>query len=214
MALNYIEIARKLNECDANLTALFKDENPDNTILQHIQAIKDYYHLSYSKAEEKQTIEAILINYADYVSYLEKVKQGRIGKSYEEASLIYKNAQEFIIHASDSRYLNVIKYDILKAGEILFWASTAVTLYASIYLLVLPMLMLQPVLGAAMLLTLGGLLIKSAVSCIYCFTEFKSLERHMKESENEINLLNFFIPKKVNPEPVPQELPSTHIPIN
>jgi hypothetical protein len=210
MPLNFLKLEQQLTECDNKLSALFLNEE-DKAILEHVQAIKNYYRLSYTKAKKKQTVEAIICDYEGYLTYLEQIKQFSVA-SFPDIS-VYENAckkaRDFITYSNDSRYLNVIKHNLLKVCELIFWASTALTLYASIYLLALPMILVQPVLGVAMMITIGGFLLKTAMNFIKCFVEFKSLERHKAEYKHEISLLSFFSPKKPDLKPeTSAELPS------
>ena len=95
----------------------------------------------------------------------------------------------------------------------MFWASTALALYASVYLIALPMLIVQPVLGIAMGITIGGFFLKSAINCVSCCTEFKGFGRHSAEYEHERMLFKFFFKpaqqfkqaSEAEPVPVPEE---------
>lgn len=206
MPLNYVNLQKRLDECDTKLAELFKGEPVTEVVLEHIEVVKDYYRLSYTKAQKDKTIEAIVKSYEDYVLHLQNVKTaGKLDKgdelSFDALKGEYKKAKYGIVYASDSRYLDVIKHDLLKVCELMFWASTALALYASIYLIALPMLLVQPVLGIAMAVTIGGFLLKAAADFITCLTEFRGFGRHAAEYKAEVNLLGFFAPKETEPKP-------------
>lgn len=197
MPLNYTKLEKRLSDCDNKLTELFKGQEENLLIQQHLAKVKKYYNLSYEKAEQDKTIETLVKSYEFYVQQLSEVKDGTITRD---------TMLESINYANDSRKLAVIYADLAKACELMFWVATGVTLYASIYLFALPMLLIQPVLGIATSITIGMLLIKTAANAIQCLSEFRSFGRHNEEYVSERTLLSFFKPE---PETDGSEMPDS-----
>lgn len=196
MPLNHTLSERRLSSCDANLSALFADTEISEAIQKHIKAVKEYYNSSYVKAQKNKTVEDIITSYEFYVEQLSKVKSGALPR---------QDMLDAINYANDERRLDVVWANLAKAAELIFWAGTAVTLYASIFLIALPMLIVQTPLGIASTIFIGGSLLASAAKCLNCLTEFRSFGRHDDEYVHETSLLSFFKPA-TNKRPAPEEM--------
>lgn len=185
MPLFYTRLEKRLAECDERLENIFKNMEEAQGIQSYIKNIQEYYALSYKKAKQNEkTIENIIKRYEYYVQSLELASQGEMPGDIK--TKIHTDGQ--------SRVIAVFLADTLKACELIFWAATAVTLYASIFLFALPMLLMQTPLGIGISIAIGGLLIQTAVNCVKCCTEFRTIERHDKEYKSELELLSFFQP--------------------
>ncbi|EHL32896.1 DUF5638 domain-containing protein [Legionella drancourtii] len=223
MPFNHTKLEKRLSDCDEKLSALFNDVEISDAIKKHIQEVQTYYNLSYTKAQKGKTAEAIVTTYEEYVIHLENVKNGTYwyttGRyTYEETLKSFNDAKAAMDYANDSRTIDAVKHNLANICALMFWASTALALYASVYLIALPMLIVQTALGIAMGITIGGFFLKSAANCIECFTGFKGFGRHSAEYEHENQLLNFlFKPAQTKSTPKPEAQPdqqdiSTEIP--
>lgn len=197
MPLNHTKLEKRLSDCDEKLSALFKDVETNNAIKKHLLEVQNYYNLSYTNTKKDKTAETIVSTYEEYIIHLENVKTGydwyKNGlHSYAEATAALDKAHDAIVYANTSRHIDVVRHDLANICALMFWASTALALYASVYLIALPMLIVQPVLGIAMGITIGGFFLKSAANCINCCSEFKGFSRHSAEYEHERMLFKFF----------------------
>lgn len=189
MPYNHKELEQRLSICDEKLSNLFTDKELDEQFKQKINAVKAYYNRSYAKAMTTKTVEAIAASYELFVEQLNKVKKGE---------LLPKDALEQIESIIQSRKINVIFYNLAKACELIFWKATTFSLYAGIFGVALPVLIVQPVLGIAVGITMVGALLAAAYKSLKCYAEFKSLSRHNTEYTHEASLVSFF-------NPAPQE---------
>ena len=218
MPLNHTKLEKRLSDCDEKLSALFKDVATNDAIQKHLLEVQNYYNLSYTNTKKDKTAETIVSTYEEYVTHLENVKTGTYWyttglHTYEEASSSLNKAHDAIFYANTSRQLEVVRHNLVNICALMFWASTALALYASVYLIALPMLIVQPVLGIAMGITIGGFFLKSAINCVSCCTEFKGFGRHSAEYEHERMLFKFFFKpaqqfkqaSEAEPVPVPEE---------
>lgn len=196
MPLNHTLSERRLSDCDAKLSALFADTDISEALQKHIKAVQEYYNTSYVKAKKNKTVEEIIVSYEFYVEQLSKIKSGE---------LPHPDMLDAINHANDARRIDVILANLAKTAELIFWASTVGTLFTSIFLIALPMLLLQTPVGILVSLTMGGLLIATTVNSIKCLTEFRSFGRHDDEYRHETSLLSFFKPAS-NHHPIPEEM--------
>ncbi|HBD7397745.1 DUF5638 domain-containing protein [Legionella longbeachae] len=186
MPYNHKILEQRLSTCDDQLSALFITEKElDDKIKQQIKAVQEYYNLSYTKATSAKTVEAIANSYESFVALLTKVKN---------KTMPPKEAMDALINTSQSRKVNVLFSNLTKACELLFWSSTAFSLYMGIFGIALPVLVIQPLLGVAVGITIVGAMLAAAYKALSCFTEFKSLSRHDTEYTNEANLVSFFKP--------------------
>ena len=183
MPLNYTKLEKRLNDCDNKLSALFT-KHPENEALQRqVKAVQHYYNLSYAKAKKDKTITKIINSYELYVQQLKMVKNN---------PLVSGKILKTINNANDARKIAVIFFDLAKAAESLFWVATGISLYASVFVIAIPMLIVQTPLGIALSIVIAGLLIKAVANCIQCMSEFRSYKRHQTEYVHEVNLLSFF----------------------
>ncbi len=223
MPFNHTKLEARLSKCDEKLNKLFNGFEISDAVKKHIQEVQDYYNLSYTKAQKNTTAEAIVTTYEEYVIHLENVKNGTYWyttgqNNYEETQKLLDDAKAAMNYANDSRNIGTVKHNLVNICALMFWASTALALYAAVYLIALPMLIVQIFLGIAMGITLGGFFLKSAANCIECFTEFKGFGRHSAEYEHERQLLNFlFKPAQTKSKQEPEAQPdqqeiSTEIP--
>ncbi|AUH72941.1 DUF5638 domain-containing protein [Legionella sainthelensi] len=178
------DIEKRLKKCDKKLRTLFQDYMKTHQLMsQTIQAIEQYYNTSYRKATRTKTIEQIASSYELLVDNLTQIKNSRLSPDM---------ALKQIGRDINSRKRNVIFHDVAKAAESLFWAATATTLYAAVFGIALPILIVQPVLGVAVGVTIIGAMLTAAYKSFACLTEFKSYSRHSLEYEHETNLVSFF----------------------
>ncbi|KTC83638.1 DUF5638 domain-containing protein [Legionella cincinnatiensis] len=201
MPYNHRILEQRLITCDDQLSALFATEKElDDKIKQQIKAVQDYYNLSYTKATSAKTVEAIAKSYESFVALLTKVKNKEMPP---------KEAIDALINTSQSRKVNILFNNLTKACELLFWSATAFSLYMGIFGIALPVLVIQPVLGVAVSITIVGAMLAAAYKALSCFTEFKSLSRHDTEHTNEASLVSFFKPAPLEREvisPINEEI--------
>ncbi|MFT4058089.1 MAG: hypothetical protein QM652_00915 [Legionella sp.] len=197
----------KLNNYHTQLSDLFAATNYPNA-QECIKKIQDYYDLSLRKSKHYETSEKILKTYKNYIELLAKLKS--IWSNYNAADVskvfaeqqsffynvdkIYKNAKTEILNTIQSRYFDVLLYDLYKIAELIFSAAAALSMYASIFLIALPMMLVQPPLGITVMITCGGLLLAAATKCFQSIKEFRTSSRHDDEYNNEKYLLDFFKP--------------------
>ncbi|KTD15684.1 hypothetical protein Lgra_0350 [Legionella gratiana] len=178
------DIEKRLKNCDKKLRTLFQDYMQTHKLMsQTIQAIEQYYNLSYRKATRTKTIEQITSSYELLVDNLTQIKNGKLSSDM---------ALNQISRDINSRKRNVIFHDIAKAAESLFWAATATSLYAAVFGIALPVLIVQPLLGVAVGITIVGAMLTAAYKSFACLAEFKSYSRHSLEYEHETSLVSFF----------------------
>ncbi|KTD09042.1 hypothetical protein Lgra_2277 [Legionella gratiana] len=184
MPYNHRKLERRLSICDKKLSALFASEKElDDKLKQQIKAVQDYYNLSYTKASSAKTVETIATSYESFVAGLTKVKHGEMS---------HIDAMDALLKTSESRKINVLFKNLAKTCELLFWSATAFSLYAGIFGIALPVLIIQPTLGIAVGITIVGAMVAAAYKALSCFTEFKSVSRHDAEYTNEVSLVSFF----------------------
>ncbi|WP_454784340.1 DUF5638 domain-containing protein [Legionella sp. WA2024007413] len=185
MPFNHTKLERRLKACNKKLRALFADV--EDVKLQHqVNAVNDYYNLSYTKATSAQRVEQIAASYESFVDRLTNVKNGELNP---------KEAAEQVGSACESRKIGVLFHNLAKACEFMFYAATAFSLYAGIFGIALPVLIVQPVLGVAVGITIVGAMLGAIYKAGNCLTELRSLSRHDTEYTNEISLVSFFKPK-------------------
>ena len=189
MPFNHTKFEKRLRAYDEKLHALFANAEIDQKIQSQIKAVKKYYNLSYTKATSAKKVEEIVSSYGLFVDQLTKVKSGELNP---------KAASEQIGSACESRKIGVLFHNLAKACELMFYAATAFSLYAGIFGIALPVLIVQPVLGVAVGITIVGAMLGAIHKAGTCLTEFRSLSRHDTEYTNEISLVSFF--KPVNKE--------------
>ncbi len=209
MPLYYTAHEQALKKLDRKLLALFKKEITINPALKNnVNAVIEYYRLSYKKAAKEKTIQAILGSYQDFIAEIESVKMNvancKPDSKNEEALKNINAAFAKISERCTNRQLDVALLNLAKACEIVFWLATAVTLYASFFLISIPMLLVQPPLGIITGIATLGLFGGVLSNCIRCMTEFRSLTRHRNEYSHEKSLLETFFSK---PKPDVIELP-------
>lgn len=191
MPYNHRKLELRLSACDKKLAALFAEKELGEKIKQQIKAVQNYYNLSYTKAVSAKTVEAIASSYESFIDNLTKVKNGEMSR---------QDAEDALLKTSESRKINVIYKNLAKACEFLFWSATTFSLYAGIFGLALPVLIIQPVLGAAVGITIIGAMLAAGYKALSCLTEFTSVRRHDKEYTNEMSLVSFFKPAPKKPE--------------
>lgn len=193
MPYNRTRMELRLSRCDENLSKLFAiiviDEVIGPTLQSQIKAVQEYYNTSYQKAKDTPKVENIISRYEEYIKLLTKVNEGK-STAEEVLDVLKKDVLKKISYNRDSRKIDVIFSNLAKACELLFWAAAAITLFSSIFMIALPIVIVQPPLGIAIMIAVGGLLLKSAINCFNCFREFRTLGRHRDEYLAENKLLN------------------------
>ncbi|MCW8400091.1 DUF5638 domain-containing protein [Legionella sp. PATHC038] len=187
MPVNHSKFELRLNTCDQELQSLFDDVQIGEKMQQKIDAVKNYYNLSYTKAISPKKVEAIVSSYETFIKQLDQVKKG---------SLTPKKALETVGSGCESRKIGILFHNLAKACELMFYAATAFSLYAGIFGIALPVLIVQPVLGVAVGITIVGGMLAAAYKALSCFTEFRSFSRHDAEYTNESGLIRFFKPEQ------------------
>lgn len=187
MPFNQRKLELRLRACDKKLHALFADQDAGEKLKQQIQAVQDYYNLSYTKATTSKKVEAIASSYELFVDQLTEVKNGKQAP---------KEASGKISNACESRKIGALFYNLAKACELMFYAATAFSLYAGIFGIALPVLIVQPVLGVAVGITIVGAMLAATYKAFSCLTEFRSFSRHDAEYTNELSLISFFKPAR------------------
>lgn len=178
-----MKLERPLGNYDTQLNDLFKEYNPNPTLLKQIKEVQDYYDLSYEKAKSKKTMKAIADSYGTFIDKLALVQQGDLSR---------EEMINTINEANYSRKISILIHNLIKACELIFWIAASVSLYASIFAIALPVLVVQPPLGIAITVAIGGLILKAAASCIQSLTEFRGFGRHDTEYSHEVSLVSFF----------------------
>ncbi|KTD00404.1 DUF5638 domain-containing protein [Fluoribacter gormanii] len=186
MPFNHRKLELRLNTCDKRLRALFANAEIGLKLEQQIKAVQNYYNLSYTKATSAKRVEEIAASYELFIEQLTDVKNG---------DMTPKEASERIGSACESRKIGVLFHNLTKACELMFYAATAFSLYAGIFGIALPVLIVQPVLGVAVGITIVGAMLAATYKAVACLTEFRSLSRHDTEYTNELSLVSFFKPK-------------------
>ncbi|KTD71060.1 hypothetical protein Lste_0384 [Legionella steelei] len=196
MPVNHSKFEPRLSNCDKELQKIFDGLQVDGKLQWQIDQVKDYYNLSYTKAVSEKRITEILISYELFIARLKQVKNGVI----KPKELIDETGS-----ACESRKISILFHNLTKACELMFYAATAFSLYAGIFGIALPVLIVQPVLGVAVGITIVGGLLAAAYKALSCFTEFRSFSRHDAEYTNEVSLISFFkpkLPKTVTLDPI------------
>lgn len=187
MPYNHTQLELRLNSCNQKLEDLFAEKPTQlDTIESDIKAVQSYYHLSYTKANTAQAVEKIAASYESFVEQLIQVKNGKLQP---------ETASEQMKSAIASRKMKTVFHNLAKAAELIFWAATTCTMYAAFISMALPLIMVQPLVGVAVGITVIGALLKSAFNALSCFKEFKSFSRHSVEYTREANLVAFFRPE-------------------
>jgi hypothetical protein len=187
MPYNHRELEHRLKKCKDDLKSLFDEHEKSHLMQKRIKAVDDYYTLSYAKASTANTVEQIARSYEAFVGNLAKVKSGEINP---------EQALNQISGSNGTRKRDVVFHDLAKACESVFWAATAFSLYAAIWGIALPVLVVQPVLGVAIAITIVGAMLKAAHKSLSCLGEMRAFGRHGDEYDNEASLVSFFKPER------------------
>lgn len=212
MPYNRRELEQRLLECDEKLDELceqlltsFIDPEVKKQIEDHINMVNKYYNTSYQKAKDTPKIEAIIITYEQYVEILTKIKNG----TYNSPQQTLKEFKaEALVNISDNnidRKLDVVLWNLAKGCQAVFWAAVSITLFSLIFLIALPTLIVQPVIGIATMMAVCGFLLITAMKFLNCFNEFRTLGRHNDEFKAEASLLerfSIFAPDSVSSDSV------------
>lgn len=207
MPYNLAKLDRRLEDCNNDLASLFPLS--DSNIQSQLKAVKNYYEKSCNDAINRVEMESIIKNYELFISNLTKIKE------YTESYKLSQDPDE--IESFQERYeainilkninlqhkTNVIFANLAKACELIFWISASLTLFASIFAIALPVLIVQPAFGLVISITTAGFIFKAMQNLINCLSEFKSFRPHDNEYDREVQLVSFFQPKKkkeVSPE--------------
>ncbi|CAM2959607.1 Uncharacterised protein [Legionella steigerwaltii] len=191
MPVNHSIFEPRLNTCNKELQALFDGLEIGEKLQQKIDAVKNYYNLSYTKAISAKKVEDIVQSYELFIRELTNVKNGKLKP---------KEALDKIGSACESRKISVLFHNLAKACELMFYAATAFSLWAGIFGIALPVLIVQPVLGVAVGITVVGGMLAAAYKALSCFTEFRSISRHDAEYTNEKDLISYFFKPPVQPK--------------
>lgn len=196
----------QLEAVKTTLSLLITDEESAREIHKHIEAIQSYYNTSLRTAKKEKTQNAIVNSYENYISLLNnayKIGHQQQPTAYEQVDEFFKTSNETIGREYDARRINAFFHNCYKVCELTFWASATITMYASIFLVALPMLIVQPTLGLAVSIAVGGAFLKAASNCLECLSEFKGTARHSAEYASEGAILSFFRPKEPRDSGVP-----------
>ncbi|WP_133135874.1 DUF5638 domain-containing protein [Legionella rowbothamii] len=215
MPLYYTDAKSRINGYHDQLEAtkellnqLINDEETVSKIQKHINAIQGYYNTSLRTAKNEKTQNAIVNSYENYITLLNNAYN--IGHqqptSPDQIEEFFKASNEAIGREYDARRINAFFHNCYNVCELIFWASATITMYASIFLVALPMLIVQPTLGLAVSIAVGGVFLKAAGNCLECLKGFKGTARHSAEYDSERAILSFFQPK----EPRESEVPIMH----
>ncbi|MDR3503435.1 MAG: DUF5638 domain-containing protein [Legionella sp.] len=213
MPLYYTDAKSRINGYHDQLEAtkimlnqLINDEANANKIQKHIDAIQHYYNTSLRTAKNEKTQNAIVNSYENYIRLLNnayKIGHQQQPTASEQIDEFFKSSNEAIGREYDARRINAFFHNCYKVCELTFWASATITMYASIFLVALPMLIVQPTLGLAVSIAVGGVFLKAASNCLECLKEFKGTARHSAEYDSERAILSFFQPKEPREPEVP-----------
>ena len=127
----------------------------------------------------------------------------------EDANYINRQLPIYLKHVDElqNRLFNgAIGHNIYNSLRIAFWASTAVTLSASVFLVVLPMLLVPTFFGIATAITIAGLLITSISKAVEGFSHYRSLSHHKENKTNQKMMLNLFAPDQESDYPYNSEV--------
>lgn len=187
----------QLETVKATLNQIINDQNAAIKIQEHINVIQNYYNTSLRAAKNEKKQNAVVTSYENYIKLLNDAGQLRLQEPMASAQLdeFLKTSNEAIGREYDARRISAFFHNCYKICELAFWASAAITMYASIFLVALPMLIVQPTLGLAVSIAVGGVFLKTTSNCLECFGEFKGTARHSTEYDSERALLSFFQPK-------------------
>ncbi|MFJ1268317.1 DUF5638 domain-containing protein [Legionella lytica] len=187
----------QLETVKATLTEIINDKDVAEEIKAHIDVIQNYYNTSLRAAKNEKTQNAVIHSYQNYINLLKTAHQMGTQKPVVLGPLdeFFKASNEAIGREYDARRISAFFHNCYKICELTFWASAAITMYASIFLVALPMLIVQPTLGLAVSIAVGGMFLKTTSNCLECFGEFKGTARHSTEYVTEKALLSFFQPK-------------------
>lgn len=200
MPYNLAKLDRRLEDCNVNLDSLFPLS--DSNIQSQLEAVKNYYEQSCKDATSGEEMERIIKNYELFISHLTKIKK------YTESYNLSQDPDKK--ESFDERYEtinilrtinlehkgNVICANLAKACELIFWISASLTLFASIFAIALPVLIVQPAFGLVISITTAGFIFKAMQNLINCLSEFKSFRPHDNEYDREVQLITFFQPKQ------------------
>lgn len=215
MPYNHSAIELRLKKTDEELDKMF-DGRPENLAINaHKNMVKHYYNQSYIKAKKGKTAEAVVQSYEDFVNYLKQVRDAELSTKDMKKNIINKT--------NDSRRADVFLHNLGQTCKLIFWAATAVTLFASVYLFALPMILLQLPIGIAMSITILGGFLATMKKCFDALCNMRTFKRHNEEYGREVTLMGFFAPKekpttpptasnepKIDPDDADGEAPDDH----
>lgn len=191
MPYNHRKMELSLEACDKKLAALFPGNEKNPILGQKIKSIQNYYNMSYNRASTEKTILSITKSYELLIEQLTQIKKGRL--TPPEVLKEIENTIQF-------RKMHIVFHDLIKICEATFWGATAFSLFAGIFGIALPLLIIQPILGIPVSITIIGSLLATGAKCLSCLGELKTFSRHNAEYKQETSLISFFKPTYYTPE--------------
>lgn len=182
---NAKKLADQIVMCETNLDSLFEGLKKSYDLEQQLAKIKAYYRRAFNKTHFECAGEDIVEEYQNLVFAIEQLKSGK---------LTADEALETIEETANNRTAGVIVYNLFKMCELLFWAAAAAACYVGCISVGIPLICCEPVIGLAITIGTGALLLNTANECLNCFEQFQSLDPIEEETIREKNIVSFFAP--------------------
>lgn len=187
------QLAITLKQCQTDLNTLFDEQSVTSAFRHNLKKLHNYYVRHFWETnklnEKKETVH-------EYQFLIETIKEIKTGNLNAENAL--KNVQQL----SSNRKMDVLKDNIFKTCELLFWLTAALTSYAFCIGFGIPILFFNPILGAALTIGASVLMLESAIQAVKCIDEFQSFNAINKQEKLERQALSFFI----KPQPSTEEI--------
>ena len=182
----------KLKRFDQNkiaLTNLFSDSPQAlrTNIPHQLKLIHQFYLEEFAKATSEFMQDCVIDDYSVFVNIAQQVRAGQL-TSAEAIAKINESAQ--------SEKIQIILNNILKLGELLFYATIVLACCSACITIGLPMLCTEPFSGLAINFAAYALILIMLNKIVDCFLEFESFDKINDLSEREKMTILFFSPDK------------------
>jgi uncharacterized membrane protein len=176
------EYSRSLEQCNAELYTLFAELKDFDTSLKQVH---QFYKDILDKSPNDEEDQRIVRGYKNLVNLLNKTKLGELSA---EMALIE------IDQALLQSKCEVIVENLFKTCEFLFWAVATAACFVGCFAVGVPLMVLDPLIGLAITIATGAMLINTANKALNCCDQFKDFGTIDKEHEKTKQLVSFFKP--------------------
>ncbi|BCA94511.1 hypothetical protein TUM19329_08720 [Legionella antarctica] len=176
-------LKKKIVDCNRELDSLFTNLNPDIKLKEQASQIKYFYKRAFDKTSNENTALKIVQQYEQFITTASEVQLGQLTAA---------EANRVIDDVTEDRQFNILKYNIFKVCELIFWTAVAAASYSAGLTLGIPLMFLEPLIGFTITAGTAILFAVSITNASDCFDEFKTFDRVNFENSREKDVISFF----------------------